>query len=120
MTTTVQSTADWLALPQIAFPILKSMEDGGVRYTVHKIGFLAVDEEECQLADIAAEPGPAGKRLLPTATIEFSDARTFVRLPVELSNWAFECVSAAHAGHLRLPAMVEFGELAGRKYAELI
>jgi hypothetical protein len=120
MTTTIQSTADWLALPEIAFPVLKSTNDSGVRYTVHKVGFLAVDEKECQRAGIAAQPGPAGKRLLPTAMIEFSNTRALTRLPVELSDWAFECVSAAHAGRLRLPGMVEFGELAGRKHAEFV
>lgn len=120
MSTTVQTAEAWLALPEITFPVLASQATSGARFTVRKIGFLAVDEVDCERAGIEVKPGPAGKRLLPTSVVEFSSSATLCRLPLELSTWAFEAVNAAHAGFLRLPTTVEFGEIAGRKYAEFV
>jgi hypothetical protein len=116
----IESAVDWLALAEITFPPLKSELDNGTTFTVYKVGFLAVREQDCQELGIHAERGPAGKCVLPTSVIDFAGERKLCRLPVELSPWAFNCVAMAHEGLLKFPATVEFGLLDGRKYAEII
>lgn len=120
MTTKVESITDWLALPEIAIPVLSSPSDSGTTHIVHKIGFLAVGIDECKREGLQAMSGPGGKCLLPTSVIEFAGSKKLCRLPLELADWAFQSVSAVHAGQFRMPATVEFGSLQGRKYAEYV
>jgi hypothetical protein len=118
--TDIQSVAGWLALPEIALPALVGAGEKGSVVMVFKVGFLAVSEVECAKADIRANRGPAGKCLLPTATVNFASVRQLCRLPIALSEWTYGCVNMAMSGRNPFPSDVEFGVLNGRTYAELV
>ena len=116
----VNSLEEWLALPEISFPTLSGEKGEGSVYPVHKVGFLAVPEDQCKKAGISTEAGPGGKCLLPTAVVEFAASPKLCRLPLALASWAFNCVTMAHSGKLSFPASVEFGILNRRIYAEFV
>ena len=116
----IESVEGWLALPEISLPTLRSPDEKGSVVNVFKVGFLAVNDGDCAKAGIRAKKGPAGKSLLPTATVSFAGERQLCRLPVALSEWTFGCVSTAMSGHNPFPSEVEFGVLDGRTYAELL
>jgi hypothetical protein len=118
MTDPIDLVADWLKLPEIAFPVLQSPHDEGTVLTVFDVSFLAVDEGDCLKSGISAHKCRAGKVLLPTSTVDFAGERTLCRLSVDLSDWAF--VMSARTGADHFPCSVEFGVLRGRTYAELL
>jgi hypothetical protein len=114
----VNSIAEWLKLPEIFVPTLRNKDESGSVLAIVKVGFLAVSEAECYKMGVAAERGPGGKCVLPTAIITTDGTSQLYRLPVELARWAFDSVALAHAGRNVFPSNVEFGKLSGRVYAE--
>jgi hypothetical protein len=116
----IDSLEGWQTLPEVLFPKLKSGTEKGSIFSVHKVGFLAVPEDQCKKAGIKADAGPAGKCLLPTAVVEFDGTPKLCRLPLSLSPWAFNCVAMAHSKTLNFPSSVEFGFFNGRNYAEFV
>jgi hypothetical protein len=116
----VESIADWQALPQPSFPSLKTTEEKGSIYTVHKVGFLAADPKDCARAGIECKTGSRGKCYLPTAFLEFAGDKQLVRLPFELTSWVLTGVTMTGSGASVFPTEVEFGVLNGRTYAEML
>jgi hypothetical protein len=117
--TVVTSFEDWLKLPEVAIPKIASSAGSGSVYRVHKVGFLLAKLDPCPPEYQSAEQA-AGKRLLPTAVVDFDGAEQLCKLPIELSAWTKFCVGAAHAGDNPFPSEVEFGRLDGRVYAEIL
>ena len=116
----VFSVDEWKKLPELRFRAIKDTDASGSTYLVHKVGFLAVSDADCIAANIRAPIGPAGKAMLPTILVQFSDEKTLCRLPIALRDWALNCVAMAHAKQLQFPCEVEFGTVNGRQYAEFL
>jgi hypothetical protein len=116
----VQTFAEWNALPEISFPVLRSDSDEGSTYAVRKVGWLLADRQDCRGIEIPAVAMAAGKVTLPTAVVMFDGEPQLCKLPIELGAWAFDQVAFAHSGHNLFPANVEFGVLDGRHYAEIL
>lgn len=115
----VTSIEDWRKLPEVAIPKIASSAESGSVYRVHKVGFFLAKLDPCPVEFQGAEQA-AGKRLLPTAVIDFDGSEQLCRLPIELSAWTKFCVGAAHSGGNPFPSEVEFGRLHGRAYAEIL
>ena len=86
---------------------------------LHKVGFLLAKLDPCPVEYQGAEQA-AGKRLLPTAVVDFDCAEQLCKLPIELSAWTKFCVEVAHSGSNPFPSDVEFDRLEGRAYAEIL
>jgi hypothetical protein len=113
-TQNVLSYADWQKLCEVAVPTLHSDRELGEVLAVKKVGFLALNREDCEGENIRAN----GKCILPTALLEGESL--IRRLPPELGEWALSCVALARAGRLKFPCNVEFGRLNGRAYANFV
>jgi hypothetical protein len=116
----IPSVSDWMKLPEISIPRLNSDKETGTVLVVKKVGFLAVSEDDCMKAGAPANRIAENKCILPTAVVELDCRVTLLRLPVELAGWVFDCVALANAEQNQFPSKVEFGELNGRVYAQLI
>lgn len=116
----VASPAEWLTLPEISCPSIASSDVRGSEYLVWKVGFAAATKDQCEEAGIDAEVGPADKCILPTVVIAFPNTKRLCRLPLELAQWAFDCVAMVRAGALEFPSKIEFYMLNGRPYAEFL
>jgi hypothetical protein len=118
--TYVLSVSDWLTLREAAAPTLLDESETGTMVMVAKVGFLLATDADCKKANITADHGLNGKRVLPTAMIQDGDHASLRRLPTDLAPWVMEAVALAHAGRNQFPSEVEFGRLNGRVYAELV
>ena len=117
----VQSLTQWLALPEIACPVVQTTGNKGSIYIVHKIGFLALSAADIGEFDTSEVVYEASKYFFPTAEVEFGQAKQLCRLPLPLSNWAIDTVAMARQmGKSRFPQKVEFGILGDRFYAEIL
>lgn len=116
----VESATEWLALPELAVPVLATTNETGSLFMVHKVGFLFLDVADCREAKIEAPIVDRGKCALPTITADYAGERTLCRVPLELSEWALSCVAMAHRGIRPFPCQVEFGSIDGQMYAELL
>jgi len=113
-----QKFAEWNALREILFPVLRSDSDEGSTYPVRKVGWLLADRQDCGGVELAGAMA-AEKVTLPTAVIMFDGEPQLCKPPIEVGAWAFDQVALAHSGHDLFPAKVEFGILNGRHYAEI-
>jgi hypothetical protein len=116
----VESIAEWQALPLPALPSLKNAGEKGIVYRVFKVGFLAVDLEDCEQSGVKCQMSQTDKGLLPTAVLEFAGEKQLCRMPLELTHWAVTAVQMAGSGVTVFPTEVEFGILNGRTYAEIL
>jgi hypothetical protein len=114
----MRSAEEWLKLPEISVPTLRSDSESGSILTVVKVGFLAVSESDCKRLNVVAPSGLGGKCILPTAVISANGTAELHRIPVELGPWVFDSVALAQAGRMLFPSTVEFGKLNGRVYAQ--
>lgn len=114
--THVLSVSDWLTLPEVAARTLRDEREPGTMVMVAKVGFLLATDADCRKANITADHGVNGKRVLPTAMIRDGDRAVLHRLPTELAPWVLDAVALAHAGRNQFPSWVEFGRLNGRVY----
>ena len=93
----------------------------GSIYTVFKIGFLALPAADMPIEDLFGISPRAGKYVLPTAELLFSGGRQLCKLPVQLTDWAFDLVAQVQStGRTPFPSEIEFGVLDGRHYAEML
>ena len=117
----VTSVDEWLNLPKLDIPVVKDEHHTGRVYRVVKAGMFLADPDDCQKHNVAAEPNPTGKCVLPTCVIEESDhGRELCQLPLDLAAWAEHVVGAAYLGAKLFPCDVEFGLLRDRTYAEIL
>lgn len=116
----ISSVSDWVKLPEISIPRLESDKETGTVLVVKKVGFLAVSQDDCIKAGAPANRIAGNKCILPTAVVELDGRVKLWRLPVEFAGWVFDCVALANAERNQFPSKVEFGELNGRVYAQLI
>lgn len=116
----VASAIEWLALPELAVPVIASTSEAGAVFVVHKVGFLFLDAADCRKAKIEAPIVDRGKCALPTVTADYAGQRTLCRLPLDLSEWALSCVAMAQQGRRPFPCRIEFGSIEGRMYAEML
>jgi hypothetical protein len=114
----VLSVSDWLKLPEVAAPTLRDESETGTMVIVAKVGFLLATDADCKKANITADHGLNGKRVLPTAMVQDGDHASLHRLPTDLAPWVMDAVALAHAGRNQFPSRVEFGRLNGRIYAQ--
>jgi len=84
-TTHVLSVSEWLKLPEVSMPSLRSNTETGTIVMVVKVGFLLATEADCRQENLSAEPGPNGKLLLPTAMIQNGGRASLHRLPTDLN-----------------------------------
>jgi len=98
----VTSYKDWNNLNQLAIPFIKSTDEKGVIYKVKTVGIFNYDSQ-----------------FMPTITIIHNGKDELLKLPLELSQWALNCVAMAHSGMETFPSDVEFGVLDDRYYAEI-
>jgi hypothetical protein len=118
--THILSVSEWLELPEVAIPCVQSESGDGVVLDVVKVGFLRASPNDCQRAGVSASTVIDGGCFLPTAVINSNGKSILHRLPVGLAEWVIDCVAIARTGRKPLPSEVEFGELAGRLYAEFV
>lgn len=117
----IKNTQDWLSLPLMRIPTVKSIEEKGVVHNVQKVGYFVADLEECHNAGIIDNTEQNGDIPLPTIVIkEANDEPRQYRLPVELNNWVYDLIEAARFENKSpFPSDVEFGSVKGRFYAEM-
>ncbi len=117
----INNIQDWLALPLIEIPAVKSIEEKGVIYNVQKVGYFIADLEECHDLGIIDNTELSGDIPLPTIVIKESGGKLKqYRLPVELNNWVYDIIEAANfEKRSPFPRDVEFGSVNGRYYAEM-
>lgn len=115
----VGSAKEWSELPEFEFPVLKGEHESGVVLDVLKVGFILVPETDYDAIGLHLKQKYQGKCVLPTAVIRNDVDVQLVKLPVDLSSWVFDTVRCAQFGLQCLPGKIEFGELDGRKYAEI-
>jgi len=116
----VTSAEEWKKLSEPQFPLLESEQEKGSVFEVKKVGFYMASKEECEKLKLPAEQVPGGKYALPTAFVKFGAEFELCKLPTELTGWVSNAVAMAHSGMNAFPCSVEFGELNGRKYAEIL
>jgi hypothetical protein len=116
--TKVASVPEWLQLPEIFAPRIRSESEEVGAVAVLKVGMLAVSVADCANAQVVAPVVVGDKCILPTAVIELSGNPVLHRLPIGLTEWVIDCIALAKVGKNQFPAQVEFGELRGCPYAE--
>lgn len=116
----VASLDEWKALPEIAVAAIKNERRQGTVYTFHKVGFFAIAVSDCRTIDTSGAILAAGKYVFPTAVVEFNDEKVLCRLPLQLSNWAFDAVALTRQLRNHFPMRIELGILRGRHYAEIL
>ncbi len=112
--------SEWLALPEIEIPTISNPYEKGKEYDVKNVGFFMADIEECSTLSIVEKSNLEGKIPLPTIVIQFEDRFKQFRLPVELNEWVYDCVTLVTGGENLFPCKVEIGNLNGKIYAELL
>ena len=107
----ITGVEEWLNLPNIEIPVLKSKKETGSVFEVKKVGFVLADKNDCKAKGLNAPEAPGGKSTLPTAVVLFGSEYELCSLPLELSEWVQQCVGMAHSGMNAFPTKVEFGVL---------
>jgi hypothetical protein len=116
----INSFSDWVQLPEIACPKVADTTKKGAVYKVYKVGFLAISTNDIPL-EMRGVFQQAGKYILPTIDLQFGDTRQLCKLPVQLTEWAFDLTATVqYTGKSPFPVEVEFGVLDDRHYAEMI
>ena len=118
----VTTVPGWLALDELQIPEIPNQDISGSIYEVVKVGFLVAGPSECHELGIPAQINAVGQSELPTIVVDAPvSGKVLYRLPLELTEWAETCVAMAHSvGFKPFPAMIEFGILDGRAYAEML
>jgi hypothetical protein len=116
----ITSFADWIRLPEVGCPKIEGPTKQGSVYTIYKVGFLGVSTTDIPI-DFPSIVVQAEKYILPTIELDFGQERQLCRLPLQLTDWAFDLVALTQQlGGNPLPARIEFGVLDGRHYAEML
>ena len=116
----IVSARDWLEVPELPCPKIRSERENGKVYKVARVAVVAFPLSACDGIDLTDVWSEVGKFFF--TKIEFTEAgkQHTRRLPLGLTNWAIDTVSLAQAGLLTFPMKIEFGVLDGRAYAEML
>ena len=116
----IKNVTQWLALPEIEIPRLKNQNEKGKVYDVKNVGFFMADIKQCSALKLIEKSKLDGKIPLPSIVILFEGRNKQFRLPVELNDWVYSCVSLSASGMNLFPNKVEIGNLSENIYAKIL
>jgi len=117
----VSSAREWINLPEPKVPILEKSSDKGVIYEVSKFAYYPASKQEClELGLKADQSNDAMAYVLPIAYIKLDKEFEACRLPRSLTSWMLRALLITQRGFDPLPAKVEFCEINGQVFAEIL
>lgn len=117
----ISSAREWVALPEPVIPALKQSGDKGAVYEVSQFAYYPASKQEClELGLKADQPNDAMAYVLPIAYIKLDKEFEACRLPRDLTSWMLRALLITQRGFDPLPAKVEFCEINGQVFAEIL